>query len=365
MVKNHLSYKILSLTILSSMMLSNKSNARVYLQGQISYEANKVTIDDIGKVGLVIGAVGLATYGMAKFGSWLFNKSDGTIVEQAQQAMREASAQYMNLTTILADVYSDSTDRQDCISRISETILYAIAKTKYHDADIETYIYRFLGTIKNLDKHAKKLRDRIQALQYESDQDYQTLRIISRMKAIENQIQTMLPGLSFAYDYLKHHQTYFTLFETEDNMMYRYERDLHAVDSYQGDLSYFREMLHQSVMLYQRRHSDPYPYRWYLRRLEDDIHYMHAAMNKLSYEYSNRYNVALALCNKLELIRETLIGSPYYSDELRAYEYAKIAQAAIDAQQRQARAQEQQAHELQRHNNLQAQSLGETYQASA
>jgi hypothetical protein len=139
--------------------------------------------------------------------------------------------------------------------------------------------------------------------------------------------------------------------------MYRYERDLRALESYQGDLSYLREMIHQSVMLYQRRHYDPYPYRWYLKRLEEDIHVLHTAMNKLTYDYTNRYNVSHELCNKLEMIRETLIGSPYYSDELRAYEYAKIAQAAIDAQQRQAHAQEEQARAMQRQNELHAQQL--------
>ena len=84
---------------------------------------------------------------------------------------------------------------------------------------------------------------------------------------------------------------------------------------------------------------------------------MHRAMSKASYDYTNRFKVARALCNKLELIRQTLIGSPYYADELRAYEYAQIAQAAIDAQQRQASAQEQQAYELQRQNDLLSEQL--------
>jgi hypothetical protein len=136
--------------------------------------------------------------------------------------------------------------------------------------------------------------------------------------------------------------------------MYRYERDLNAINTYQGDLNYLREMIHQSVMIYQRRHADPYPYRWYLKRLEDDIHLLHVAMNRLSYTYTNRLSVASTLCNKLEFIRETLIGSPYYAEELRVYEYAKIAQAALEAQQRQARAQEQLARQLRHQYELQA-----------
>jgi len=357
MITNRTSVVMMSIVILGSSLCTNSSDARIHIQGSVDYGNPDGSMEQVGKVGLVVGAVGLATYGLVKLGGWLFNKSDETATEQAQKAVREASAQYSSITTILGHAYSDSIDPKECINNISEPVLYEIAKAKYHDADIAVYLRQFGSTIKNIEKQAKNLRNRINSAQSLPDQDYETLRLIARMKAIEIQIQSLLPSLTFAYDYLNHHESFFTLFETEDSMMYRYERDLHAVDSYQGDMSYLREMIHQSVMLYQRRHSDPYPYRWYLKRLEEDIHVMHRAMNKIAYEYTNRYNVANALCNKLEFIRETLIGSPYYSDELRAYEYAKIAQAAIDAQQRQAHAQEQQARELQRHNDLQAKEL--------
>ena len=357
MITNRTSVAMMSIVILVSSLCTNSTDARIHIQGSVDYGNRDVSIEEVGKIGLVVGAVGLATYGLVKLGGWLFNKSDETATEQAQKSVREASAQYSSITTILGDAYAGSIDPQECINNISEPVLYEIAKAKYHDADIAVYLRQFASTINNIEKQAKNLRSRISSALSQPDQDYETLRLIARMKAIENQIQSVLPSLTFAYDYLKHHESFFALFETEDCMMYRYERDLHAIDSYKGDLSYLREMIHQSVMLYQRRHSDPYPYRWYLKRLEEDIHVMHVAMNKLSYEYTNRYNVANALCNKLEFIRETLIGSPYYSDELRAYEYAKIAQAAIDAQQRQAHAQEEQTRELQRKNDLRTKEL--------
>lgn len=356
MVTQRISVYIKSIVIIGSIAYFSSSNA-IHTQVKIGHENHAAAMEDVGKVGLVVGAVGLATYGLVKLSSWLFNKSDETVAEQAQQAMRQASAEYASITTILGNAYSGYIDRQECINSISEAVLYEIAKAKYHDADIAIYQRRFAGTLKNLSKCAKNIRDRMRILQSQPDPEKETLRLIAKMKVIESQIQSLLPALTFAYDYLKHHESYFTLFEAEDSMMYRYERDLHAVDSYQGDMNYLREMIHQSVMLYQHRIHNPYPYLWYLKRLEDDIHVMHVAINKISYEYTNRLNVANALCNKLEFIRETLIGSPYYSEELRAYEFAKITQAAIDAQQRQARAQEEQARELQRQNDLRAQEL--------
>ena len=357
MIRRSNSIGIISAIIVLSSASIHASTARIKMYENINYEDHEIVLDEAGKIGLIVGAVALATYGLVKLGSWLFNKSDETATDQAQQSIREASAQYTNITTILGNAYAGYTDRQACINTISEPILYEIATAKYHDADIALYLKRFASTLKKINKHAKSLHERIHAAQFQSDQTYEALRIIARMKAIENQIQAALPALTFAYDYLKHHESYFTLFEAEDNMMYRYERDLYAVDSYHGDMTYMREMIHQSVMLYQRRHHDPYPYRWYLKRLEDDIHVMHAAMNNVAYDYTNRFNVANTLCNKLEFIRETLIGSPYYADELRAYEYAKIAQAAINEQQEQARAQQEQAYQLQRQNDLYAQEL--------
>ena len=354
MILKRISFAIITLTFATATFYSEDSYASRQYPPSNDYKDSHTGIEEVGKVGLIIGVVGLATYGMVKIGEWLFHKSDETVTELAQKTLREASAQYVQITAILNKNYAGTADRETCITDISEPTLYEIARTKYHDADIALYLQHLASTIQHLHKYAKNLHERIQITQSQETQDYGTLRLIARMKSVESDMQTMLPSLTFTFDYLSYHQSFFALFETEDSMMYRYERDLHAINSYQGDLSYLREMIHQSVMLYQRRHADPYPYRWYLKRLEDDIHLLHVAINRLACAYINRINVAQVLCNKLEFIRETLIGSPYYADELRAYEYAKIAQAALEAQQRQAHAQEEQSRQLKLQNELHA-----------
>ena len=268
MITNHTTSRILSVILLGFSLCTNVNCFHMDFKGSFGFRHQETYLDDVGTIGLAVGTAGLAVYGLAKLGSWLFTKSDETVTEQAQKDVREASAQYANITTILRDAYAGYTDRQACINNISESVLYELAKAKYHDADIAIYLKRFATTLKNLDKHAQSLRERIHSAHSQPDQDYETQRLIARMKIVENQIQAVLPSLTFAYDYLKHHESFFALFEAEDNMMYRYERDLHAVESYKGDITYLRDMIHQSVMLYQRRHNDPYPYHWYLNRLK-------------------------------------------------------------------------------------------------
>lgn len=336
------------LTLLGSIFYNTSITAKHYDQSSLK---------TIGTVSLIAGVAGIATYGLVQFSNWLFHKSDEDATELTQQTMREISAQYVGITTILNNAYAGYSDREYCITNISEPVLHEIAKAKYHDADIALYLKRFRKTLNTIEKQSQDLHNRIQYALAQPTPTHDNIKLISRMKVVENQIQTILPSLHLAYDYLNHHASYFALFETEDSMMYRYERDLHAIDSCQGDMHYLQDMIHQSVMLYQRRLHNPYPYRWYLKRLEEDIYALHVAINHLSYAYTNRYNVASALSYKLEKIRETLIGSPYYAEELRAYEYAKLAQAAIEAQQMQTQALQQQALELQRQNDLQVQAL--------
>jgi hypothetical protein len=350
---------IACLTLLALIHHNRLTGAKAYFSGSLVIHSRQPSWETIKTVGLLAGAAGLA-YGAMQVGNWLFQKSDEDTTEFAQQTIREATAQYIGITTILNNAYTGYRDLEYCITNISESVLYEIAKIKYHDADIALYLKRFSKTLKKIEKQSQDLHNRIQHALAQPTPTHEIIKLISRMKIVENQIQATLPALHFAYDYLNHHASYFALFETEDSMMYRYERDLHAIDSYQGDIHYLQDMIRQSVMLYQRRLHDPYPYRWYLKRLEEDIYALHVAINHLSYTYTNRYNVASSLCYKLEKIRETLIGSPYYAEELRAYEYAKLAQAAIAAQQMQTQAIQQQALELQRQNDLQTQALQQT-----
>ena len=305
---------------------THQLNANAYITGRTLYKTKKVS--------LIIAAIGLTSYALVKFGLWLLNPSDENATDSALQTINEVTARYANIATILNNAYAPIHDRQACIDNISEQVLYEIAKAKYHDTAISTYLERFAARLKKIDKQLHNIRERIKSAQNQDSQDYATQHLIAKMKTTEDKIQAILPSLTFAHDYLSQHKNYFLLFETEDRMLYRYERDLSALEMYQGDLSYLREMIHQSVMIYQRRHADPYPYRWYILRLEEDIQLLKIAIKKFSYNYPSRHEAAYTLCNKLETIRETLLGSPYYAQELRAYEYAKITQAAIAAQQR-------------------------------
>lgn len=314
------------------------------LNNSTQTRTSEISLDDVAKTSFIIGSVGLSTWGIVKFFSWLIGPSNEKVTSKALTSHRKAIANYMKLTAILDQTYADYTDKETYINDIQEQVLYSLALAKYYDADIVTYLRQLRQTNATLEKQHKVLRDRMKKIHIDVENSTEAARMYHKMKAIDKELQQLIPKLTFLYNYLKHHESYFILFQTEDKLLYTYERDLQAIKTYAGDILYAREIIHQSVMLHQRNHHELYPYRCYLKRLEDDIYMLSRAASTLTYNYLERYNVAYDLVNKLEAIRTTIVGSPYYTDELRAIEHAKLVNAAIQAQEHKAKAYEKMAH---------------------
>lgn len=325
------------------------SNYYTYLLALISFgilnnstqaHSSDISLDDIAKTSFIIGGVGISTWGIIKFFSWLIGPSDEIVTSKALSSHRKAIANYMKLTAILGETTDNYTNAESCLNNIQEKVLYNLALAKYYDADIVTYLRQLRQTNTSLAKQHKILRDRMKQIHMQAENGTEATRMYHKMKAIDKELQTLRPQLTFLYNYLKRHESYFILFQTEDKLMYTYERDLQAIKTYAGDILYAREIIHQSVMLQQRNHNELYPYSWYLKRLENDIYMISRTASTLTYDYTERYNVAYDLINKLEAVRATIVGSPYYIDELRAIEHAKLVNATIQAENRKAQAYE-------------------------
>jgi hypothetical protein len=326
------SFKYISACLTSIIFLCQPLDASTDFQ-QKSYSLKpKYSIENIGKASLIIVATGFAAYALTKLSSWLFAQSDTTIADQAYNAILQAQSRYAQVMAILNEEKLSYINENACIQSISEQTLYEIAQAKYYDTDITLYLQQLESTIKNIESHLSEIQQTIQSLQSNSNIDHKSTQRIVRMHAIESIINKTLPFLKFTYAYLSHHATYFLLFETENEMLYHYEQCLQAIDRYPDDINTLREVIHQSVMSYQFLLYDPYPYHRYLKLLENDINTLHIAMNKLSYEYTNRYNAVYALCNKLEYIRSTALNSPYYTQEIHRYEYEQLMQKVQDSQ---------------------------------
>lgn len=304
------------------------------ISASLEYSHSSTTLGNIGKIGLAVGAVGLATYGAAKLGSWLWGQSDEKIVLRAQQACKEASANYINVISLLQKEMSDMSS-EDAMN-MPETLLYQLATLKYHEDDIATYCKKLKQTIGDLEGYHKSLVKRMNNLSMSISQNYQLMMVYNRMKNVETQLIAILPQLHVAYLCFKTHEPFFSLFELEDKLAYRYERDLHAVQIYRDDLPYLRQMVHQSVMLQQANHRSSYPYHWYLNKLEDDMAMLARAIDRLPVLYFNRSNVARTLYNNLLLIKQTIVTSSYYAEEIRSLEHAQLMNASIAAQEHQA-----------------------------
>jgi hypothetical protein len=322
------------------------------------YFVHRITAGDIGRAGLILGAIGLITYGAVTIGSWLLSKSDETITQQAQKAYHEALGDYMQMTKLLAQPYAEYITHNNMhMIAVSEQTLYELAKNKYHDAGIVAYIRTMRMSLKSLEYYHKELVSRLRRIDEQIYEKPELTHLYNKMKSVDQQLQEIWGSVDFLYNYLKTHQGYFEVFEIEDVLMSRYGNDLHELDLYQDDIHHVPDIMHRLVMLAGRNHNSIYPYRWYMQRLEDDIYRLNAKINACTYEYTNRIHVASQLKQKLELIRQAIVSSRYYLDELRAYEYAQCIQASINVQNYQAMIEEQEVYELQRQNNLLEQML--------
>lgn len=320
-----------------SLLLSNNTVKAAAIFTYFDCEISSSTTpswQQVGKVGLALGAVGLATYGAAKIGGWLWGQTDETCIKKAQKACKQAAANFANMSSILqSQLPHNSFDVTNM--EVSEEILYQMATAKYHDAPISSYISKLKTCINELEDYLKSIIKRKDALRMNISRDYQATKLYNKMSTVQMQLEAILPPLQLTYQCLKTHESFFALFELEDVLAYRYERDLHAVQVNKQDSRYLREMIHQSVMLQQATHHGLYPYHWYLHNLQDDITFLSRAINSLDFNYVNRRNVATALYDNLLVIQQTIVASPYYAQEIRAMEHAQLISASIAAQEHQ------------------------------
>lgn len=369
--------KKLLLIVASSLVTSNQTMPFDFgnVRGSISWQS-RTMLDDLGKVGLCLGAAGLATYGLVKIGQWLFSQTNEQCLAKTREGYEQAINEYTALLSILAEKYQGCTDINSCLYDVSEQTLYKLAllicpqvPSGYY-LPVSGYIKKLRNTVDQLAYLERNLSSRLHELTMHNGYDPAVIYLKPQMIVVLEQTQGLLRDLHFAYDYVDHHKSYFQLFEREFLLLARYDRELHAIELYGAHYPSIAESMHQAIMVYQREHRDLYPYYQYLLRLEEDINALTGVMQHVSYNYYYRLQAAGLLRNKLTIMRQWVVSSPVYSQELQAYEYARMAAEALATQrennrlleaqtcalQEQARAAQQVADELRYEREIQEQA---------
>ncbi len=297
----------------------------VHVHAHINCPVPHLNGGHVSKVGVFVCAACLAAYVFMRLGTWLLEKSDEMAVDHARSTCRAAAARYANVTAIVDAAYPPSPNRDGYIHEVNERVLYDIAMARYHGVDIKTSVLDMRAELSALNVQLSIVQNCIYDVGVDLADRQELMPKYERMKEVEWQLETTIATLHFAHDYLEHHISYFVLFETEDMLSSRYERELNILETADDDMDYAREAIGQSVALWCTNHYKPYPYGWYLSRLERDLQSLRVAIDGLAYEYSKRRSVASNLNDRLEIIKEVLDGSPTYGQELHTGEYVTAA----------------------------------------
>ncbi|MCA9770394.1 hypothetical protein KC460_03420 [Candidatus Dependentiae bacterium] len=312
-------------------------------------------IADTAKVSLIGGAVAAGCYGLYKFGSWLFSKTDQQILDEAHRAYDSAHNRYQSLMAILESWYNAGRS----VRSANENLLYEIGTAKIEEQYIGNYISDLNQALSTLRSNLKTVTERAYKLQQQALHDSQIYYVKREMDGIAGRINHLLPRLSFLEEFLAYHKSYFILFELESDLYGKYDRELRAIENQALDY-YGRAYEIRAAILTNFSHST-YPYLQYSRHIKDDCAQLDSAIHNLVHNYYDRVSAARQLYTHLITIKEIVLTDSHYHHDVHAYEKDKRERERIEAEERkaralerQARAQEQKVREMKEYNRIYA-----------
>ncbi len=273
-----------------------------------------LSLEDIGKAGLAIGAAGLATYGVAKLGQWLFGATDRQIVNHIRETHQTIYARYDRMIRLI-----ERASLRD-VSEINEALLYDLAMVKYNGLPIRDFLRQMTVASNALAAEQGELRRRMQQVQETLWEKPALEPLYDLMTRTDAEVRAYMPWLDFTTALLTKHQAYFLTFECEDSLTKSYQAAIHVIDNAYGDRWQLATAIRDSILSLGYNHTSIYRYRAYLERLDSDMRRLDRRIHDLSYAYTNRRIVAQQLYDKLYRIREVVITMPQYLEETRLYE---------------------------------------------
>lgn len=277
-----------------------------------------VFLRDAGKIGLIFGVAAISIYGLTKLGKWIFSIADEDVIKGAHDSCTHALVRFDTMATILDEAYRYAHSKESIIYDISESILYQLATAKFCadcKSPVHTLVMRLESSIDTLRYYHKEMARRMHALS--------TLDgMYHRMDVLMQKISYLLPRIELLRDYVYHHKSYFILYDHEVMLLERYGKEINSLHMYQDNLEYLKVAFHITIM--EKNNTIDYPYLDYIYAFNVDLNKLYRYIENVTYDYHNRIGVARDLCRRLEIVKNYIINSEYYHNELHDHEYAKI-----------------------------------------
>lgn len=301
---------------------------------------------------LGIGALVAGGYGLYRLFIWATKKSNEDILHEAQKAYATAEAQYRIMYEYMDRTFGDvrslpSSERIGIIHEMNEPVLYELAIAKYKKESIGSYLAHLKDTLSCLYNHHDALLMRLAEIAPEARCNSAVAHTQERMHVVTRQIEELKGKLQFLYDYLKHHRSYFVVFEAEAVIANRYAKELDILSVYQSNKDALMRELRTCIMSRHSREHTSYPYLSYVNMLDRDLRRLGDAIAGVDYNYQGRVDLAHQLSGCLCTVKDVVVSDPEYLNTVKEYERAQLERQKIEAQKQQAMAQQQQAFAMQ------------------
>lgn len=299
-----------------------------------------------------ICAVGAAVVGAitaAAVVDWCFSETDDELITRFDRECSNADVLYKDLIGYLKDslhIYSFPINNASALIRsYSETTLYHIATT-ISGSGVSQYSYRtsLYATRKQLRSTMSTLRKRIHALE-RKDCDYQEQKRLKSMRSLMHNAEKLMNHIDFFAEYLEHHKSYFTLYDTVTQLHNDYV-DCFAIIE-QG--IYAETSLKNGIIV---AIGGRYPFSAFINILEPNIDRLQSHIHDLTHTYETARRYATITLNQLMWMKNVVVMDSRFAQECYQQEQDRLHQLHLQAQRAQICAEWDRVDAMLEHNKL-------------
>ncbi len=282
-------------------------------------------LEQTGKVCAAAGAVLVGIGGFMGLCGWLFSESDEQLSRNVQDEYKQLCDVYSSMVQKLEQTYHlyriDARERHRIITDVNETLLYDFAVQSWRDNKNMTWLCNTLSSkVSSLRSRSSKLAGRLYELRAKVYTDYEAQRMLREMNELVETINQALPHFELLRDYVMQHKSYFALYEAEDRLRTRYERELQVLTDYPDDRAYIRREIKRVVV----QTSGKYPHIGYVEQLDRDIQTVEDVIARSAYNYADRLRWVRWISENLSYIKGIVVVEPAYTDEIRMRERERV-----------------------------------------
>jgi len=319
------------------------------LQADWGCVSRKTDMRDARAVALLVGGAVAGACAVYKGIEWLFSKTTQQIIEQARSTYH---AELFKHQKHLSYYYS----QWHPIMQVDEHMLYAIAsyqQSTIRARNMNSYTSSLQGSLNLLLNHREQLAKRLQKLdavevQHAQPIIYQLIADIDAYTVKLDRVVAMLVA----------NKSYFNLYDLESLLLQRYNNELLFINNYLAN------SIESHLYVYFRGNAAihnyygiQYPYMNYFKNISDDINQLSQAIDYANVYYQSRLKNADQLRINLQIIKNVVVSSRNYAEEVHRYEIAKLERERLQLVREQIAIEERRNADLQKLARIQNEQL--------